>query len=370
MCLSRKLLGVVMLVIGVAVGVTFALPPCSDDYFCACSSPIVIDVGGAGIQLTDAVNGVLFDIKGDGMPIQLAWTKPGVRNAFLVLDRDGNGKVDSGKELFGNYTAQPDCQNPNGFLALAELDKPENGGNGDGVINKSDGIYDALRLWIDSNHNGISEPEELFPLPDLGVVSLSLDYKESARRDRYGNRFRYRARVNVDIPTQQSTIGPFAWDVFLTTRPPAPEPVQASPVGMIDGGKTPEKIPTEVAHEIFLRIASCSDSDPELYRQKCKLVHRAPGLSDEDAKLIPGHLLGVHDQLVAMDEEIHGLRHVTATNSQSRLDALLDQRRSLIKAKVTSLRQKFSVEGQRKFDAYIESMKAKIRFVPDVAPKG
>src|SRR6185437_13068105 len=94
-------------------------------------SPIVIDVDGSGFDLTDAANGVKFDIDNSGIAERIAWTKPGSTNAFLALDRNGNGIIDNGGELFGNYTAQPPIAEPNGFNALSVYDLLENGGNGD-----------------------------------------------------------------------------------------------------------------------------------------------------------------------------------------------------------------------------------------------
>jgi hypothetical protein len=181
-------------------------------------TPIIIDVGGRGFSLTNAKNGVMFDIAGTGQPIHMAWTAPGARNAFLVLDRNHNGTIDSGKELFGNFTPQPTSPNPNGFLALAEFDKPENGGNRDGIIDEKDAIFSELRLWIDVNHDGVSQPEELFSLPELGVFSISLKYKESRRTDQYGNQFRYSARIDLaDTEENLSKAGRLAYDVFFVT---------------------------------------------------------------------------------------------------------------------------------------------------------
>ena len=181
-------------------------------------SPIIIDVSGQGFNLTDAQHGVNFDISGTGKSIQIAWTAPGASNAFLCLDRDGDGHITSGKELFGNFTPQPSSLQPNGFLALAEFDNPARGGNGDGMIDQRDAIFNELRLWVDLNHDGISEAGELFKLPELGVFSISLKYRESRLTDQYGNRFRYRAKVNVkDQQDDASTVGPLAYDVFLTT---------------------------------------------------------------------------------------------------------------------------------------------------------
>ena len=79
-----------------------------------------------GFDLSDAVNGVQFDAGGDGRPDLVAWPSANSDDAWLALDRNGNGTIDDGKELFGNFTPQPAAPERNGFLALAEYDKPAN----------------------------------------------------------------------------------------------------------------------------------------------------------------------------------------------------------------------------------------------------
>lgn len=187
--------------------------PCDgggDPSFCAQNDPIIISGSDRRYELTDRNGGVVFDLGDTGVPVRVPWTHPDSDEAFLSLDRDGNGTIDSGRELFGDVTPQHVSESPNGFLALAMFDDRLSGGNEDGRISAEDAIYPQLGLWRDANHNGISEPEELQALDSVGLEWIALDYGESSRVDRHGNEFRFRAESGW-IGSETRTI----WNVFL-----------------------------------------------------------------------------------------------------------------------------------------------------------
>jgi hypothetical protein len=201
------LFGLLLVIVGLAV--CFRADSCPKGP----PSPIIIDTSGQGFFLTDALHGVIFDLEGNGVPIRTAWTASGANNGFLALP-EADGLVHNGKDLFGNFTAQPPSINPNGFVALAVYDEPSNGGNGDGFITSKDKIYTSLRIWIDANHDGICQLDELFTLPEIGVDSIDLHYSFAQKVDQYGNVFRYRSFVNLD-DGNPSKVDHLAYDVYF-----------------------------------------------------------------------------------------------------------------------------------------------------------
>jgi hypothetical protein len=188
-----------------------------------CDSPIILDLAGDGYRLTSVRRGVTFDLDADGTPEQVAWTRQGSDDGWLALDRNGNGVIDNGAELFGNHTpAYADKADPtaeHGFMALRFAEGPTYGASRpDDRIDARDAVFARLLVWTDRNHNGFSEPDELQKLSETPVTAISTDFRESRRRDRHGNQFRLRARSWW----QDGSVHP-VFDVWLLKHDIAPE---------------------------------------------------------------------------------------------------------------------------------------------------
>jgi hypothetical protein len=155
-------------------------------------SPILVDVNRDGIHLGPAGRGVSFDVDADGLPDFVQWVRPGGDEAFLTLDRNGNGVVDDGSELFGVGTPLLAGGNaPNGFVGLAQYDQPFLGGNNDGLISRADAIWPELSLWLDANADGVATAGEMRRPEALGFKSFGTIPKVRRYVDEAGNTLPY-----------------------------------------------------------------------------------------------------------------------------------------------------------------------------------
>lgn len=167
------------------------------------TSPIALDLTGEGFKTTGVEQGVKFDLTGSGEAVQTGWVAGDT--ALLALDRNNNGAIDSGKELFGDQYGAA-----NGYDELAKFDD-----NKDNVINASDAVFSSLRLWRDSNSDGVSGAGELVSLKDAGVSSLSLNYRQTPDTDAFGNKFAQRSTfTRTDGALGQSAD---IWFKFMST---------------------------------------------------------------------------------------------------------------------------------------------------------
>jgi hypothetical protein len=160
-----------------------------EDYWSHCT-PLVLSFDAGKLHLSEPK--VAFDIGATGVLPACAWLQRAV-DGFLALDRDGDGVISSGKELFGNSTPLSNgiagTRAWNGFSALAFFDRIENGGNGNGIIDRDDDVYVRLRVWFDWNRDGVSQPGELISLAALGVHYIQFNGLAIDRLDHNGNRF-------------------------------------------------------------------------------------------------------------------------------------------------------------------------------------
>ncbi|WP_174904597.1 calcium-binding protein [Cardiobacterium valvarum] len=145
--------------------------------------PLALDLNGNGIE-TLAANGhdgAMFDHERSGIRTATGWVHG--NDGILVHDRNGDGKINDGGEIFGDNTPLKSGKTAaHGFAALAELDE-----NGDGKVDAADSAFGKLGVWRDLNHNGISEEGELFTLKDLRIKSLNLGYRQADKDLGNGN---------------------------------------------------------------------------------------------------------------------------------------------------------------------------------------
>ncbi|WP_019448919.1 calcium-binding protein [Cupriavidus sp. BIS7] len=144
-------------------------------------SPIILDLDGDGVETIGTGSGVYFDHDNNGFAENSGWV--GKDDGILVWDRNGNGQIDDGTELFGNNSTLSNGQKAtNGFHALSELDR-----NKDGKVDASDADFANLRVWRDTNSDGVVQQGELLSLTEAGVKSLDVAYTEPGKLNANGD---------------------------------------------------------------------------------------------------------------------------------------------------------------------------------------
>jgi len=141
------------------------------------ATPLVLDLNGDGIHTVGIGAGVKFDLNATGQATNVGWVS--AQDGFLALDRNHDGKINDGSELFGTSTVMANGHKAlDGFQALAALDS-----NHDGVINAQDAQFKDLLIWTDSNQDGVSQASELHSLTDLGITQISVDAHHTSVMD-------------------------------------------------------------------------------------------------------------------------------------------------------------------------------------------
>ncbi len=189
--------------------------------------PIILDLDGNGLETVGLASNVYFDFDADGVLTKTGWAGP--NDALLVWDRNGNGSIDTGAELFGDFTVLPNgTLAPNGFAALAALDS-----NGDGILDASDPAFAELKLWRDTSQDGQTGAGELISLADAGIVSLNLAHSLKNQRLANGNQLtREGSFTRADGTTAAMGEFKLALDTFDTkfAEPiEVPDPLKALP---------------------------------------------------------------------------------------------------------------------------------------------
>ena len=186
--------------------------------------PLVFDLDGDGITTVSLEeSNAFFDLDNNGFAEKTSWVS--AKEGLLAYDKNGDGVINGGNELFGDRTLMKDGKTlaSSGFSALAEYDD-----NKDGKIDSNDAIYTLLRIWQDSDGDGIASAGELRRLVDLGIVSIGLSYSNTGVTD---------GANNIQVRTGTFTLADGssrAVGEYLLNRNPV-HSVDSSPIKISDG---------------------------------------------------------------------------------------------------------------------------------------
>ena len=186
--------------------------------------PLVFDLGGDGITTVSLEeSNAFFDLDNNGFAEKTSWV--GVKEGLLAYDKNGDGVINGGNELFGDRTLMKDGKTlaSSGFAALTEYDD-----NKDGKIDSNDVIYALLRIWQDADGDGIASAGELRRLVDLGIVSIGLSYSNTGVTDSTNN-IQVRTGTFTLADGSSRTVGE-----YLLNRNPV-HSVDSSPIEISDG---------------------------------------------------------------------------------------------------------------------------------------
>jgi len=143
--------------------------------------PLILDLDGDGVETTGLNDGAYFDNDVNGFAEKTGWAA--ADDGLLVMDRNSDGIINDGTELFGDQTILQGGQKAtNGFQALAELDT-----NSDGKVDANDTTFSQLKIWQDIDGDGYSASDELFTLDEMGIASINLTHIDTDITDPNGN---------------------------------------------------------------------------------------------------------------------------------------------------------------------------------------
>ena len=205
---------------------------------------IVLDLDGNGVSLVKSGKSRgWFDMNGDGSPDQQGWA--GRRDGFLVIDRDGDGRITNGSEL--SLLAE-DPTAGSSLAALAKLDS-----NGDKVVDKNDARFAELKVWVDANGNGVTDEGELKTLAALDIQSIALDSRATDTKVKPGENLVMATATFTYADGTKRTLG----DAALAFRPSQP----AAPRAIAIDRSAPAVVPAQLDTRPAVRLDLPSDGE-------------------------------------------------------------------------------------------------------------